>query len=101
MTLELPHGVVLRLGRDLDGSVPDALRTIDLLELAGLLSRLARSRGGATGSGARDWADFAERIYFIAVLFRSRAESVELFDPPFGVEQLAAIDAGRRPDGRL
>jgi hypothetical protein len=101
MTLELANGVVLRLGRDLDGTVPATLRTIAHPELAGLLSQLAPSGGGTTGSGATDWASFAERIHFIAVLFRSRAATPELFDSPFTTAQAAAIAAGHRPDGRL
>jgi hypothetical protein len=101
MTLELPHGAVLHLGSDLGGPVPDAFRAIEHPELAGLLSRIVPSGGVGTGSGATDWADFAERMHFIAVLFRNWAQRPELFDAPFAAGQVVAIEAERRPGGRL
>jgi hypothetical protein len=101
MRLELPNGVVLRLGRDLDQAAPASLRTLVNPELRDLFSRLVPATDGGSGSGATDWADFTERMHFIAMLFRIQAEMAELFGPPFTAEQVAAIDAGRRPEGRL
>jgi hypothetical protein len=101
MRLELPNGVVLRLGRDLDQAPPESLRALVNPELRELFSRVVPAGDGGRGSGATDWADFAERMHYIAVLFRTRAETADLFGPPFTPEQVAVIDAGRRPDGRL
>ncbi len=98
MTLELPHGVVLRLGRDLPGAPPPRLATLARPELIELMARVTPPSGG---SGAEDWADFVERMHFIAVLFRTQAENGDLLEPPFTAEQVAAIDAGQRPGGRL
>jgi hypothetical protein len=52
-------------------------------------------------SGADDWADFSDRLHFIADLFRAYATYPQLFDPVFTPAQVLAIKAGRKPDGRL
>ncbi|MBL8168391.1 MAG: hypothetical protein JNJ50_09570, partial [Acidobacteria bacterium] len=52
-------------------------------------------------SGAVDWANLAERLHFIADLFRCFHEAPELFDPPFTAEQLVVLKTDRLPDGRL
>jgi len=52
-------------------------------------------------SGAADWADLSERIHFIADMFRCYQETHDLLGPPFTLEQTAALQAGRRPNGKL
>lgn len=83
MTLHMPRGVVLRLGDDLRGSYPSSLATISDSRLLALLATIDPTPDSLRESGAVDWADFAERIHFIAELFRTRHEDATLFDPPF------------------
>jgi hypothetical protein len=52
-------------------------------------------------SGAVDWADFAERMHFIAELFRCYQESPRLLDLPFDAEQIVALEHGKVPGGRI
>jgi hypothetical protein len=52
-------------------------------------------------SGASDWANFPERLHFIADLFRCYQESPDVFEPPFTAEQVAVLKAGRMPEGAL
>lgn len=101
MTLALPPGVILRLGHDLRAQFPESLLHLTDPELLALLTRIDPTPDSLQGSGARDWADLAERMHFIADLFRCKHETSELFDTPFTVEQLAALRAGRVPAGRL
>jgi hypothetical protein len=100
MTLALPGGVV-RLGRDLTGSFPESLRTVDDQELREFLDRVDLTRDTAIGSGTRDWSALPERMHFIADLFRLRHEDRTLFGPPFTTEQVRALTDGRLPDGDL
>jgi hypothetical protein len=97
MVLELARGVRVRLGRDLPGTFPPTLRGLENPDLLALLSRVDPTPDSVAGTGARDWSDLAQRMHFIADLFRSRHASVELFDPPFGVDEVALIEAGRVP----
>ena len=53
------------------------------------------------GSGAIDWADFADRMHFIADFFRLYQERQLIFDAPFTNEQIASLKSGVRPDRRL
>ena len=101
MRLELPGGRVLRLGRDLAQSFPLSLRTIKHPELRELLTRIDPTPDTMRGTGADDWADFPDRMHFIADLFRGFQEDRALLGPPFTPEQVAALQAGRRPSGRL
>jgi hypothetical protein len=48
-----------------------------------------------------DWADFPERIHFIADLFRCWQEEAGLISSPYAADQLAALRAGRMPGGAL
>jgi hypothetical protein len=101
MRLELPGGRVLRLGRDLSRSFPLSLRTIEHPELRELLKLIDPTRDSVLGSGAEDWADFNERMHFIADFFRGFQEDRSLLEPPFTPAQMNAMLAGRRPIGRL
>ncbi len=101
MTIGLPHGVRLRLGKDLNAEYPAALRQIANHDLSALLAQIEPTPGTTRGSGAVDWADLPERIHFIAELFRCYADSADLFEPPFTPEQAAQLKAGVVPTGQL
>ncbi|MBL8154575.1 MAG: hypothetical protein JNM70_10350, partial [Anaerolineae bacterium] len=101
MCIELPGGGRLRLGEDVPGEFPEALRQIDLPELWALLARIDPTPDSTRDTGAVDWSRLDDRLHYIADLFRSTQAQADLFDPPFTPEQVAALKAGRRPDGRL
>lgn len=101
MTIELPPDVRLRLGQDLTAGFPPALRRITHPELSELLAQIDPTPDSRTGSGAAFWGDLPDRIHFIADLFRSHHAAVELFDPPFTPDQIAALQEDRLPSGRL
>jgi hypothetical protein len=50
---------------------------------------------------AKDWANFKERMHFIADFFRVYQERESLFDAPFTAGQLEVLKMGQRPEGRL
>lgn len=97
MSISLGSIGPVRLGEDLGVGFPPSLRTITLAELRDMLERIDPTRDDPRDSGAVDWADLDDRIHFIADLFRSFAESPELFEPPFTASQLDELAAGRRP----
>lgn len=101
MSIEMPGGGRLRLGEDVPGEFPDLLRHIDLPELRALLARIDPTPDSPRDTGAVDWARLDDRLHFIADLFRSTQQRPDLFDPPFTPGQVAALKAGRLPDGRL
>ena len=100
MTLELPAGR-LRLGVDVLGACPPHLLEPQDPELRELLATIDPVPDGPAGSGARDWADLAQRMHFIGELFRLRQDDASLLGAPFDAEQVRAIREGRMPDGRL
>ena len=51
--------------------------------------------------GAMDWADFGQRMRYIAYLFRVYHERPDVCDSPFTVDQIAEIRAGQIPNGQL
>jgi hypothetical protein len=101
MTLAMPDGQVLQLGRDLPGNFPDLLRVVDLPELAALLKQADPTPDNPTGTGAQDWGRLPDRMHFIADLFRVYHLDLCLFDPPFDPGQVADLMAGRLPQGPL
>lgn len=101
MTLWVPPDRRLRLGRDLPAEFPPRLRRIADPELRALLGQIDPTPNSVSGTGAGDWADLGERLHFIADLFRCYHESTDLRAPPFTPDQVAALKAGRRPEGRL
>jgi hypothetical protein len=101
MSLNLPEGRVIRLGRDLDAAYPPALATLTSPSLVRLLGGIDPSPGTPAGSGAVDWADLSDRLHLIAELFRCYHEWEPLFEPPFTARQVEAVRAGRRPSGAL
>jgi hypothetical protein len=101
MAIGMPHGVRLRLGQDLTAAFPASLKQLANPELTALLVRIDPTPDSLRDSGALDWADLPDRLHFIADMFRCYQESRDLFDPPFTPDQMAAIEAGRLPEGRL
>jgi len=99
MTLELPTGEVLKLDQELSGRQPDVLKIIDHPVLAAFLAQIMA--GASQGARVKDWGNLAERMRFIAGLFRMVHMAPALFDPPFDAEQVAVIRSGGRPGGRL
>jgi hypothetical protein len=100
MTLSLPDQT-LSLALDVPGTFPADLQTIDNPDLAALLGRIDPTPDTTRGSGADDWSNLAQRIHFIADLFRLYQERPALFSEPFTAEQVAVIKGGGRPAGRL
>ena len=101
MTIGLPHDVILHLGQDLPAEFPPSLKQITLPDLQTMLARIDPTPDSTRDTGAVDWSSFPDRLHFIVDLFRCYHESAELFDPPFKTEQVAALKAGRLPEGRL
>ncbi len=97
MSIELGTAVRLQLGEDLGGGFPLSLREIVLPELRDLLDRIDPTPDSPRESGALDWADLADRVHFIAEMFRCFQESAFLFEQPFTPAQLEQLDAGERP----
>jgi hypothetical protein len=65
------------------------------------LARVDLTADSLRGSGAEDWANFAERMHFIADFFRVYQTRQQLFEAPFTTRQAALIKSGERPDGSL
>ena len=95
MVLTLP-GVVLGLGRNLEaaGEVVDP-------ELRELLARYEPVPPALDDCGADDWSVLAQRMHYIAHLFRAYHEDGTLASPPFTPAQVEALRAGVVPDGEL
>jgi hypothetical protein len=100
MRIGLPHGS-LHLGDDLTADYPDVLRQLALADLLALLSRFDPTPDSPRDSGAADWSLLPERLHFIIDMFRCYHNAADLFDPPFLPAQVAALKAGRLPDGAL
>jgi hypothetical protein len=101
MTLHLPGGEVLQLGRDLSTIFPPVLAQIRNPKLRGLLAQTDTTPDSLSESGAEDWADFKERMHFITDFFRAYQDRQLLFDTPFTLEQVAILKSGTKPSGRL
>jgi hypothetical protein len=103
MTLHLSSTEVLRLGRDLPETFPQVLGQIDNTRLREMLARVdvTPDPDSLKQSGAKDWADFTDRMHFIADFFRVYQEQQHLFDAPFMTQQVTLLKSGVRPDGRL
>lgn len=101
MTLHLAGTEVLRLGRDLQGTFPQQLAQIRNSELREMLERVDITSNSLEDSGAKDWADFTDRMHFIADFFRVYQERRQLFGAPFTTEQVELLKADVQPGGRL
>lgn len=105
MTIALPLET-LRLGADIPplatGQMfPEELETLQLAALTAVLTTVDRTPDSAQGSAAGDWGRLADRMNYIADLFRSRQQEASLYTPPFSEAQVAIIHAGGMPDGPL
>jgi len=80
LVLELP-GETLRLGDDLRGGIGERLRQIDNPDTRALLTDVDLTPDSLHGSGTKDWTVLAQRMHFIADLFRSRQDRPRLFEP--------------------
>jgi hypothetical protein len=101
MTIGLPHDVILHLGEDVPAEFPPSLQHITLPDLQALLAKIDPTPDSPRESGAVDWSALPDRLHYIIDLFRCYHESPDLLDPPFTVEQVIALKAGRLPEGRL
>ncbi len=101
MVLHLAGTEIVWLGRDLNGAFPESLKGIHNARLKQWLERVDVTPDSVNGSGAIDWADFADRMHFIADFFRVYQERQLIFDAPFTNGQIASLKSGVRPDGRL
>jgi hypothetical protein len=100
MTLHLAGTEVLRLGRDLHGKFPQPLEQIRNTRLREMLERVDITPSSLDDSGAKDWANFTDRMHFIADFFRIYQERQHLFEPPFAIEQVELLKAGMQTGGR-
>lgn len=100
MSIEFP-GRRIRLGQDLPGGYPPELQQLSNPELLALLAQVDPNPSGPSQSGAERWGNLGDRMHFISELFRCYAASAELFTPPFSEPQILALQAGKRPEGRL
>lgn len=98
MGIELPGNRRLRLGDDVVGAFPASLQSLSDPDLRQQLARLDTTADSTTGSGARDWANLADRMHYLVDFFRCYQEDASLFDAPFTDAQLAAIEAGASPE---
>jgi hypothetical protein len=100
MVLSLP-GRVLALGTNLADEYPEALRKPSDADLTALLAEFEPVPPAPDDCGARDWADFHQRMHYIVHLFRAFHLDRELARPPYTPEQVAAFGRGLVPDGEL
>jgi hypothetical protein len=96
MTLKLPGGRKLRLGRDLDAPMPSCF---DGVEQEPVLAQFESA--GFGGSGAENWADLSQRMRYISRLFRCFHSEAVLFELPFSPDQCEAMRDGQLPGGVL
>jgi hypothetical protein len=94
-------GTRLKLGDDLSAVFPPELTTITHADLRALLDVIDPTPDSVRDSGTLDWAELADRIHFIADMFRCYAASSALFDPPFTPDQVIALKSGQIPSGQL
>lgn len=97
MTLELPQGRTILLGRDIGGWFPPHLIHLNNPALIAILQRVDRTPDTLAATGAKDWSYFPDRMHFIADLFRRYQEEPSIFDQPFSDVETAAIKRGHRP----
>lgn len=82
MSLWLPPDQELRLGRDLTRPFPEALRTLTDPALLALLRQFEATPDTETQSGVKDWANFKDRMGFIACMFRAYIDDRNLYASP-------------------
>lgn len=89
-------GADVRRAQNGDVFPPDLTR-LHNLELKALLYDLDRHPNTLLGSAAHDWSDLADRMNFVADLFRVWQQDSRLYLPPFTPEQIDNTRAGRIP----
>ncbi len=93
-------------------AVLDSYGALEVREEPSLLHRIEQRLASLVGLGhpetpsllaaaAHDWVDLRQRMRFILVLFRSRADDVHLVASPFTPAQQDAIRGGSVPPGPL
>lgn len=105
MTIALPTET-LRLGMDVPPlpngrPFPADLTTLQLAALTAVLATVDRTPNSAHRSAARDWGNLADRMNYIADLFRSRQQEASLYQQPFSDAQVEEIRHGRVPPAPL
>ena len=80
---------------------PAALERVTLPDLRRLLARIDRTPDTTRGSAARDWASFADRMNYVADMFRAQQQARPLWWSPFTVAQVRALQRGHHPTGPL
>src|SRR4051812_15939609 len=100
MVLALP-GRVLALGTNLADAYPAELADPTDPELKELLARFEPVPPTVDDCGARDWSDLHQRMHYIVHLFRVFHLTEELSQAPFNEDQLASINRGVIPEGKL
>jgi hypothetical protein len=101
MALTLPPHNRLQLGKDLALPYPADLKELANPDLLVLLSKVDPTPNSLRKSGAADWSVLAERMHYIADLFRCYHASNELFDAAFTAEQINALKNRKLPEGEL
>jgi len=87
MTIELPRNNRLRLGDDLAAGFPPLLQQLSNPDLLELLAQIDPTPDSTRESGTEYWGDLADRIHFIADMFRCYHLFPDLLEPPFPPEQ--------------
>jgi hypothetical protein len=100
MVLSLP-GRVLALGANLADEYPKELVEPVDPDLVALLARFEPVPPALDDCGARDWADFHQRMHYIVHLFRVFHLTEQLFDSPFTPSQVESLARGAIPKGEL
>ncbi len=101
MTLTIPPDLRLSLGKDLNKPYPAALLHLSCAGLTALLLKIDPTPDSLAQSGAVDWADFPERMHFIAELFRCYHIDPVLYSDAFTPQQVTSMKEGKLPAGRL
>ena len=101
MTLTMPPGNRLLLGKDLSLSYDEELKELQNPQLLALLSRVDPTANSLQQTGATDWANLNERMHYIADLFRCYHAKKEVFTEAFTKEQVNAMKEGKVPEGIL
>jgi hypothetical protein len=104
MKLRTPDRV-FRLGDDVppvgEHQFPGDLRTLTEPDLLKFVEAHDHTGGTGLGSGADDWASLDERMNYLVTLFRGWQQHGRLLESPFTADQIADMQAGRRPRGDL
>lgn len=100
-TLTSPEGT-MRLDHDVPARpnvafVPADVAPVIVDDLASLRRQFDRAHESGRGSYALDWANFGDRMNFIANLFISRHHEPLIFQAPFSEAELAELCADRVP----